>query len=63
MVKKINPIIVSLAILLLSFIVIGGICIHNAVALGFGGFVEEINGGGQSPLQNYTILLKSKVSN
>lgn len=47
-VKKINPKIVSLAILLLSFIVLGGIGIHKAVAPGGGGFEEEINpsGGG-----------------
>lgn len=43
MVKKINPKIVSLAILLLSFIAIGDIGIHKAVAPGGGGFEEEIN--------------------
>ncbi len=48
MVKKINPKIVSLAVLLLSFIALGGIGIHKAVAPGGGGFEEEINpsGGG-----------------
>jgi hypothetical protein len=45
-VKKINPKIVSLAILLLSFIAIGGIGIHKAIAPGGGGFEEEINGSG-----------------
>lgn len=44
MVKKINPKIVSLAILLLSFIAIGGVGIHKAIAPGGGGFDEEING-------------------
>jgi len=46
--KKVSPKIVSLAILLLSFIALGGVGIHKAVAPGGGGFEEEINpsGGG-----------------
>jgi hypothetical protein len=48
MVKKINPKIVTLAILVLSFIAAGGISIHKAIAPSGGGFEEEINpnGGG-----------------
>jgi hypothetical protein len=44
--KKVSPKIVSLAILLLSFIALGGVGIHKAVAPGGGGFEEEINGEG-----------------
>ena len=44
--KKVSPKIVSLAILLLSCIALGGVGIHKAVAPGGGGFEEEINGSG-----------------
>jgi hypothetical protein len=43
MVKKLNPKLVALAFLLLSFVAAGGIGIHKAVAPGGGGFEEETN--------------------
>jgi hypothetical protein len=44
--KKISPKIVTLALLLLSFIAAGGVGIHKAIAPGGGGFEDDPDGNG-----------------